>query len=185
MSDNKPPQQYIPRVGPRQRDRLDRYERRVIRRAEQAGRKYTIVDVANLRWLWNLAAKAPRPRHRERLSPRETYRREHELGKALAGAWVQIELGVPKDEAMVGAYKKVSAMLGWKEPKDEKEPTAKRRMESRLVTRIARRFIAPVVPTSVSDDDRAQFWAQFPDLTEADRDRICEQIKKRPGFRPG
>jgi hypothetical protein len=187
MKTTKPPRLYIPRVSffERQRVRLQRYEQSVIRRAEEAGEEPTIANVADLRWLWNLADKAPRPSHRERLAYRESYRRDHELGKALAGAWVQIALGVPKDKAMFGAYKKVSAVLGWKEPKDGKEPTAKRRMESRLVTRIARRYIAPEVPTSVDDDERAKFWAQFPDLTEADCDRICGQIKKKPGFQSG
>jgi hypothetical protein len=169
-----PPRQYIPRVSifERQRVRLQRYEH-VIRRAEEAGDETTIANVADLRWLWDLANQAPPPRHRERKGLSEISRQEQELGKALATAWVRVEQGVPKDEAKAAMYTTIRSSLRLA------QSTAQRRMDDREVKEIARGFINP----DVTDSERAEFWSQFPDLTEADRVAICERIKRRRGSR--
>jgi hypothetical protein len=182
MKKAKPAQRYASRAGPwhRQRIRLKLYEQDVIRRAEKAGEEYTIVKVAVLRWLWELAYGAPRVAHRERMGVSERAEQESELGKALAGAWVRIALGVPKDEALLGAYQQASRALGWKIPPDlTKEPTAKKRMQHREVTRIARQFF----DLTDMDDEQREFWSEFPELTEADRERLCDNVKRTRGFR--
>lgn len=160
------PKEYIQRGGPwdRQRVRLQRYERDLIRRAERAGEEKTIVKVADLRWLWELANRAPAPRHRERMGLFEEWKQEQELGKALATSWVRIAKGMPKANARAEMYRTIRSVLRLA------ESTAQRRMDNREVRQIARRFIDP---------DVTEFWSQFPDLTGADRVAICQQITRR------
>ena len=66
MSNNKPMKPKIAQGASRQRNYLDNYERDVLHPAEEAGDECVLVDLKQLRWLWNLADKAPNPPHREK-----------------------------------------------------------------------------------------------------------------------
>lgn len=171
MNRKKPPQEYIQRTGPwdRQRIRLERYERGLIHRAERAGEETTIVKVEDLRWLWELAKKAPGPRHREPMGLFEEMEQNEQLGKALATAWVQIAKGVPKAEAMATMYDTITLKLKLA------ESTAQRRMDNRKVKQIARGLIS----ADVGDTEQREFWSQFPGLKKAGRVAICREIMKR------
>lgn len=99
----------------------------------------------------------------------EEMEQEQELGKALATSWVRSATGVPKDDARDTMYATIRSALGLA------ESTAQRRMDTREVRQIARRFISP----DVTDAEQREFWSQFPGLKKADRVAICQQITRR------
>jgi hypothetical protein len=175
MKETKPPQEYWPRGAHAgdQKERLRRYGGSVIGRAERAGDETTIVKVADLRWLWDIANRA-RPKKRQPKSLPEELRQHEILGKALATARVRIARGMSRDEAYRIMYETIRSELHLA------RKTAKRRLDLAEVREIARFHLYPR-RTDIIHPTEAEFWAQFPDVTAAERAQICEKVSRRTG----